>query len=528
VLLELDVRRRALTEEARTLAEQARFAERKAAEAEERADAAERAFAAVAPRLRLRRADIPTLRALLAAAQRLGRTLSGVGEAVGRVEAPLRERGEAGADRAAALGAALRAAGEREAAVRQELAAAMEGAAAAERDLVRLGGATSSGESVPGDTAALRAEAHTLVAAADAAATSADEARSRAREADTARVDAAVRAGRRRARPHELAQVASAAARLDEALAAAAVAAARFETPLREQVDAGAARTAELGGELRRLGAEEVELRQGLTAAGEAASAVEVEAARIEAEADEARRRLEHAGTDEPAEGDDRDALAETVERLERRRETLGQVNPLAQEEYEAEKARLDELATQRADLEASLAELENLSAELAETVERRFAETFDAVQQNFHEVAATLFPGGEGRLRLTEADEGGEEPGVEVELRPAGKRVQRLSLLSGGEKALGAIAFLFALFLARPCPFYLLDEVEAALDDTNIGRFVELLRRYSDRAQFVVITHQKRTMEAADVLYGVTMGGDGVSQIVSRRLPREETASAA
>ena len=99
--------------------------------------------------------------------------------------------------------------------------------------------------------------------------------------------------------------------------------------------------------------------------------------------------------------------------------------------------------------------------------------------------------------------------------------------MLSGGEKALGAISFLFALFLAKPCPFYLLDEVEAALDDANIGRFVELLRRYADRAQFVVITHQKRTMEAADVLYGVTMGGDGVSQIVSRRLPREEAVAA-
>src|SRR5207248_2765165 len=113
-----------------------------------------------------------------------------------------------------------------------------------------------------------------------------------------------------------------------------------------------------------------------------------------------------------------------------------------------------------------------------------------------------------------------------EVELRPAGKKVTRLSLLSGGEKALGAISFLFALFLARPCPFYLLDEVEAALDDTNIGRFVDLLRRYSDRTQFIVITHQKRTMEAADTLYGVTMGGDGISQIVSRRLPREQSAS--
>ena len=111
------------------------------------------------------------------------------------------------------------------------------------------------------------------------------------------------------------------------------------------------------------------------------------------------------------------------------------------------------------------------------------------------------------------------------MELRPAGKKITRLSLLSGGEKALGALSFLFALFLARPCPFYLLDEVEAALDDTNIGRFVDLLRRYADRAQFIVITHQKRTMEAADILYGVTMGGDGVSQIVSKRLRPSQPA---
>jgi chromosome segregation protein len=252
-------------------------------------------------------------------------------------------------------------------------------------------------------------------------------------------------------------------------------------------------------------------------------SAIDVEVARIEAEADEARRRLEHAGTDERAEGEDRDELAERAERLERRREALGQVNPLAKDEYDAEKVRLEELATQRKDLEQSLAELEKLRTELTETVERRFTETFDAVQKNFEEVASTLFPGGEGRLSLADAEDEESQPGIEVELRPAGKKVQRLSLLSGGEKALGAISFLFALFLARPCPFYLLDEVEAALDDTNIGRFVALLRQYSDRAQFVVITHQKRTMEAADVLYGVTMGGDGVSEIVSRRLPREE-----
>jgi chromosome segregation protein len=263
---------------------------------------------------------------------------------------------------------------------------------------------------------------------------------------------------------------------------------------------------------------------------GERAAGIDVELARLEAEQAAARRRLEDAGA-APAEGDDRDALAERLVRLERRRETLGAVNPLAKQEYEEEKERLTELTTQREDLEQSLAELEKLRNELTETVERRFEETFSAVQQHFADVAETLFPGGEGRLRLSEPDEDGaddgSEPGVEIELRPAGKRVTKLSLLSGGEKALGAISFLFALFLARPCPFYLLDEVEAALDDTNIGRFVELLRRYADRAQFIVITHQKRTMEAADSLYGVTMGTDGVSQIVSRRVPRESRTAA-
>ena len=191
----------------------------------------------------------------------------------------------------------------------------------------------------------------------------------------------------------------------------------------------------------------------------------------------------------------------------------LGQVNPLAKEEYEAEKERLEELATQRADLERSLKELEDLRDELAETVERRFAETFAAVAEQLRGGRGDALPRRRGPATARRAGRGrrGGEPGIEVELRPAGKKITRLSLLSGGEKALGAISFLFALFLAKPCPFYLLDEVEAALDDANIGRFVELLRRYADRAQFIVITHQKRTMEAADVLYGVTMGGDGV-----------------
>ena len=177
----------------------------------------------------------------------------------------------------------------------------------------------------------------------------------------------------------------------------------------------------------------------------------------------------------------------------------------------------------------------------------------------------AHVFPGGRGRLRLvreetqakrvlggqdaqdaeTTADEESEEAaeaeaqqledgpqaeeelGVEIEITPAGKSMKRLTLLSGGEKSMTAIAFLFSVFLAKPCPFYILDEVEAALDDLNISRFLALLQRYRDRAQFIVVTHQKRTMEAADTLYGVSMGDDGVSKVISRRLPRDEAADA-
>ena len=190
----------------------------------------------------------------------------------------------------------------------------------------------------------------------------------------------------------------AASERLDETLAGAVDAAARFEAPLRAQVDAGGARTGELGEELRRLGAAEVELRQALTSAS--ASVHRRSTSRSRASRPRPTRR--GAGSSMPARTSAPKATTATssherAERLERRREQLGQVNPLAKEEYDAEKVRLEELATQRADLEQSLAELEKLSAELKETVERRFAETFDAVQKNFHEVAGTLFPGGEG-----------------------------------------------------------------------------------------------------------------------------------
>ena len=456
----------------------------------------------------MRRADPVRLERLVGVAERLDETLRVAAALAVRLEAPL-------AERAGRLAEDLRGIAGREADLRREVAEADMRALVAERHA--NGRTAESG----GDVESLRLQADEFSARASAAAAAADEAADRARAAARALADADPARARR---PSELLlqRLVTGADRLEEALA---VDVERFEDPVRGRAEAQAARTSELGTELRRLASIEVELRQTASAAGERLSAVDVELARTDAERDEAQRRLSAAAS-EPAEGEDRDELAVRLDRYERRREQLGQVNPLAKEEYEAEKERLAELSVQRLDLENSLSELEQLRDELTHTVETRFVETFAAVERHFHEVAATLFPGGEGRLRLTESDDEDEEPGIEVELRPAGKRVTRLSLLSGGEKALGAIAFLFSLFLARPSPFYLLDEVEAALDDTNIGRFTALLRTYADRAQFIVITHQKRTMEAADVLYGVTMGPDGVSQIVSRRLPREDEIS--
>jgi chromosome segregation ATPase len=307
--------------------------------------------------------------------------------------------------------------------------------------------------------------------------------------------------------------------RLAAGLASASARGRRFDPALQARVDAGGSRSGELGEELRALGAREAELRRAASEASERLSAIAIDAARLERERDDALARIPAGGGTEPVPEAEQAEIEAQIERLERRRGGLGQVNPLAAEEHAREKARLEELTAQREDLERSLAELAKLRDDLGETVERRFEETYGAVERHFADVASTLFPGGRGRL-IRDDDE--EEPGIEIELQPAGKRITRLSLLSGGEKALGAISFLFALFLARPCPFYLLDEVEAALDDANIGRFVELLRGFSDEAQFIVVTHQKRTMEAADILYGVTMGAEGVSEIVSKRLAAE------
>ncbi|HEY4810826.1 MAG TPA: AAA family ATPase [Solirubrobacteraceae bacterium] len=352
---------------------------------------------------------------------------------------------------------------------------------------------------------------------------------------------------------------------------------AQLETELASDRQAGEQMTAAL----RTCAAEEAEIQAALRVSGETVTAAEVAAQRLRDQAEEAELELrtvaERLGlapaspaqapeltNREALDEDEVHALRTRVERLTRRREQLGPVNPLAKEEYAEALTHVEELESQRTDLETALRELRSVIRETDRQIEETFAETFAAAARNFEELVGDVFPGGSGRLRLV-ADEqaprpvlggqplpdgegvdtdaieaaaeaeseaelrGPEEqqlPGVEIEITPAGKSTKRLTLLSGGEKSMTALAFLFAVFLARPCPFYIMDEVEAALDDLNLDRFLTLLRRYAGRAQFIVITHQRRTMEAADWLYGVSMGENGVSKVLSRRLPAEQIAT--
>ncbi|WP_432565553.1 chromosome segregation protein SMC [Kineococcus sp. SYSU DK003] len=202
----------------------------------------------------------------------------------------------------------------------------------------------------------------------------------------------------------------------------------------------------------------------------------------------------------------------------ERALSQLGQVNPLALEEYAAMEERHQFLVTQSDDLKNSRKDLLDIVKEVDERVERVFSEAFAEVAQQYEEVFPRLFPGGEGRLVLTDPANM-LTTGIEVEARPAGKKVKRLSLLSGGERSLAAVAMLVSIFRARPSPFYVLDEVEAALDDSNLSRLITLFEELRANSQLIIITHQKRTMQIADALYGVTMRGDGVSTVVSQRL---------
>jgi chromosome segregation protein len=202
----------------------------------------------------------------------------------------------------------------------------------------------------------------------------------------------------------------------------------------------------------------------------------------------------------------------------------LGKVNPLALEEFSALEERHKFLSEQLEDLRKTRKDLLDIVTEVDQRVEQVFTSAWHDVSREFEGVFSRLFPGGEGRLILTDPSSM-LTTGIEVEARPPGKKVKRLSLLSGGERSLVAVAFLVALFKARPSPFYILDEVEAALDDTNLGRLLEIYEELRENSQLIVITHQKRTMEVADALYGVSMRGDGVSAVISQRMREAEPA---
>ncbi len=302
-----------------------------------------------------------------------------------------------------------------------------------------------------------------------------------------------------------------------------------------------------------RWGDLEAQLRRELEEVMSRSAQLEVERARFEdrclALQDElAELRQRHAAPrlvrPEDVAAEEETSLQAALERAERRLERLGPVNPLAEAECAELEQRAAFLAEQRRDLEASISELEGVIREVDAHVEKTFAEMFAAVKEHFASTVATVFPGARGSLSLVEvkpsesADLGGEEPeeekelgtlgeapgpgkrqGIQLEIKFPNKAPRSLSLLSGGEKAMAAIAFLFSLFLARPCPFYILDEVDASLDDINIRRFLSLVRRYKERTQFIIITHQRQTMEVADTLYGVTLERDGTSRVLSRRL---------
>jgi chromosome segregation protein len=220
----------------------------------------------------------------------------------------------------------------------------------------------------------------------------------------------------------------------------------------------------------------------------------------------------------------DRDEQFKRAREAERALALLGRVNPLALEEFAALEERHAFLVEQLEDLRRTRRDLLDIVGEVDDRVQQIFAAAYEDTAREFADVFARLFPGGEGRLVLTEPDDM-LATGIDVEARPPGKRIKRLSLLSGGERALVAVAFLIALFKARPSPFYVLDEVEAALDEVNLGRLLGIYEELRENSQLIVVTHQQRTMEIADALYGVSMRGDGVTALISQRIREAEPA---
>ncbi|BBZ74353.1 chromosome segregation protein SMC [Mycobacterium paraseoulense] len=412
--------------------------------------------------------------------------------------------------------------------VRQRIAAAAEGARSAEVE-ARLAVRTAEERAN-----AVRGRADSLRRAAAAE----REARLRAQQAREARVRAAAVAaavadsGRLLAR--RLDGVVAAASTIRDALAAERQQRATAMAAVRDEVNALSARVATLTDSLHRdevanaqaaMRIEQLEqmvLEQfGMAPAdliAEYGPDVALPPTELEmAEFEQARERGEQVVAPAPMPYD-RATQERRAKRAERELAELGRVNPLALEEFAALEERYNFLSTQLEDVKAARKDLLDVVADVDARILQVFSDAFVDVEREFREVFTVLFPGGEGRLRLTDPDDM-LTTGIEVEARPPGKKITRLSLLSGGEKALTAVAMLVAIFRARPSPFYIMDEVEAALDDTNLRRLISLFELLRARSQLIIITHQKPTMEVADALYGVTMQGDGITAVISQRM---------
>ena len=223
----------------------------------------------------------------------------------------------------------------------------------------------------------------------------------------------------------------------------------------------------------------------------------------------------------ETPELEDRGATEDAAFKLRRRIANMGTINPDAAEEYEQLKRRADYIEEQLADLESARKALTKITVAIDRKMRKAFLVTFEKVDANFREIFAMLFPGGQAHLEMTDPEHPAET-GIEVVAQPRGKRITKMMLMSGGEKSLTALALLFAVYRTRTVPFYVLDEVEAALDDANLSKLIGALDVLRSDTQLLVISHQRRTMEDADVLYGVSMQADGVSRVVSQKLDRE------
>ncbi|OFU56604.1 chromosome segregation protein SMC [Corynebacterium sp. HMSC11D10] len=306
------------------------------------------------------------------------------------------------------------------------------------------------------------------------------------------------------------------AARIEDALARATA-----------QRDELSAQTASLQGQLQQARQQVNATRQQLSRLTDNAHASDIARSQAQVRIDEAEANITStlgiAVADlldgyTPGEDFDREAEEKRLKRAEKDLRALGKVNPLALEEYKALEERYSFLSTQLDDVIQTRKDLTGVIEDVDAQILQLFTDAWTDVEAEFPRVFQTLFPGGEARLVLTEPDDM-LATGIEIEARPPGKRVKRLSLLSGGEKSLTALAFLVAIFRARPSPFYVLDEVEAALDDVNLRRLIALLEELRQDSQLIVITHQKPTMDVANVLYGVTMRGDGVTRVLSQRM---------